>query len=530
MRILTLIALAMLWASLALARPIGIGVPAAPAERDALALTAEIGTLRAIHVLALTPAQLDTVKPILSAQVTEIMAIRKAKIEAQPAVEKAMTDLRTAVLANNGVSDDVKSGVRKAEAPFKGIEKKLEDAGPERAAQVWAVLTTAQGAQFRRLAGMRFQDDATVTKQLAGLLHPRLRDPDRALAMIYRAYGLRGEEISRASVIGKPVLQEWLVQPTAAQGQTSRENCVQRILALPAQGILDARPDSRTERALLDTLLTQKALHYLDPTVPMPPTEHIESPALKSTVTDIRVLNLVNTLYLTPAQAHTLMGLERQAMDQYSVLETRRSALAQRAVPVLRQMRDTLAANTPIDPEIFTQLDAIEKDRRALTIEEAKLDATNLTALKDVVNDNQVMMIANFVPCTVPVQSLTNPERVGQANDNTGLERALGGLRTLPEARLPKAEERLKTGITNAFKRKHYRDEAIAAVTEKVHGIVLDARAMDDAEFKLKVCEMAKELAVPDHIAAGKELDGRIVSYLLSPNLLPILEARFAGK
>jgi hypothetical protein len=504
------------------------GGPLSPEEREAAAVGHEILCYRTVRALQLTPAQQEKLLPVLRTHVNDLITLREAQGRCQPALEPAMTGLRTAVVANNGVSDEVKAKVYRAEAAYKILDEKLEKALPDRAMQAWGVLTTAQGARLRRIASYG-QDDEAVIKTIAAYLPQENRRADeRVLGTIYRLYGLRDLEIPRAVAAGMPALKEWtLLQKGDAFAQ--REACVRRLLQLPETGILVERPDPLTQRFIAGTLLTQKTLHLLDPTVPLPPTEDIESPALKATVNDIRVLNLVNTLYLTPEQTKALIDLGTQANAEDTARRERRQTTLRAALPALRQARDAYAAGREPEPAVKAQLAALEQQRRALQEEDDKQDAKYLAQLKPLLTENQVTMIANFVPCTVPVQSLTNPERVGQANDNSGMERALERLRDTPESQLPRAISRLQDMIKAQFERKHYRPEKIEPVLEKVPEIVRDIRLMDDTEFALQKADLAASLAVPDHIAAGRELDERITTYLLAPNLKPLLQQRMAG-
>jgi hypothetical protein len=456
-------------------------------------------------------------------------AAREAKAKAQPAVLAAMGHLRAAVLANNGVTDETKMAVHRAEAPYKSIEERLEKQTPQRAAQVWALLTTAQGARLRRAGRFGDMTDEAFCAMMAPKLYRRGNGSARALGMLYRAYGLFGEEIPRAIACGTPLFTAWQQLPQD-RAEAQRAEVTRRLLVLPETGILLAQPDDAAVRIITLTVLTQKSLHYLNPHVPLPPLDGVEMPQVQATVADIRVLNLVNTLYLTPEQTRALLGIQNRARADYGVLLARQMEAVRAALPTMRQVRDAYAAGTQPAPALREQMQGLEAKRQEFAAADTSIDKKYLDELKQLLTANQMSMIGNFVPCTVPVQSLTNPERVGQAESTDGMEKALARLREAPEARLEKGVATLQGMIRKHFEKKHYKEEKILAVLATVPGIVAEIRAMEDAEFALKKQELAESLAVPAHIAAGKELDGRVLTYLLAPNLTPLLQGRLGGQ
>ena len=389
-----------------------------PEEMKCLGILARIGAERLLKTLELTEAQKGNVAQLAEERFRELEAIEQAKAVAEPAVLEAMRELRRVVLANNGVPDEVKAAVRRAEAPYKKLMDRLEAADEERAGVVLALLTAEQKAKLRPAQIKRW------------LLNP-------------------GERLPRYEM----------------------------------------------------------------------------SPELRGVVADIRVMNLVNTLYLTPEQSRAITALIGRSETEWAALEQRFTEQARRALPALEQM----AANGGAKPARVRREPALFTRQRAALLRESRgLNERYLAELKQILTPNQISMVANFVPCTVPVKSLTHPERVGQVNDNTGLERALDRIRGMPPRAVGRATENLERAVAAHFKKKRYDDGAIQKVLERVPEVVQSARRMDEAEYKLKRSELAEQLAVPARIAEGRELDRRIVTYLLSPNLAPLLQPQVA--
>jgi len=525
MRAAILFCLCLFVTTVVLAQP--IGRQRSPEEREALAFTHRLAVLHALAALDLTEAQKGQLPAILRPCVSDTIAIREAQAKVQPRVEQAMQDLRAAVLANNGVPDKVKVAVRTAEAPYKVLAKRQEIQQPDVAAKVWALLTTAQGARLRRGVGDEFTvltDAEWMQSVLPSITVPR-KDVDLKLGRLYFRYGLRGDEIKRAVEFGRPIVAN---RQQRALTPKQRQEFFSQLIALPENGVLSEKPDRFTERLIIRLLLDQITLHYLTGEVPLPPVDDPETTAVTGSVNDIRVLNLTNSLYLTEEQMTALAALQRGANDEYARVEERRVALDRQSLPVLRQLI-AAAERGQADPALQVQYQAYRKARTSLQAEEGQIDARYQPRVKGLLTENQLAMAGNFIPCVVPVQSLTNPERIGQAVDNTGTERALERIRTLPEVRVPEAIERLQGRVELAFKNKNYREDRIKDVLAEVPKVAADARAMDDVEFKLKKGELAEQISVPaKKPATGRALDMRLVNYLLSPNLIPMLDNRVA--
>jgi hypothetical protein len=511
-------------AAAALAAP--LGKIASPEEREVTALTHRLAVLRMLSSLDLSEAQRGQLLPLLQAQVREMSAIRDAKIQAQPAVEQAMLGLRQAVFANNGIPNKVKNAVYTAEAPYTALHHQLIDDQEGRAEAIWNMLTTAQGARLRR-GGLT--DEGWVQSVLGAITTPR-NNPDRALRWLYAQYGLREAEVDRAVEFGKPIVTKWQERPDI---ETTEQKLafLSELLAVPVEGILTEQLDNATAQSILYYLLTQKTLHYLTGEAPLPPVESDETAAVKQATSDVQVLNMVNSLYLTDEQMTALLDIDRRVKARYERTEAERVEIYRGLLPVLRKVVAVAEQKQAVTPAFDAVYSGYRSALNLLNAEDGKTDRDVMLELKGLLTLNQLVMTGNFVPCTVPVQSLTNPERIGQVNDNSGMERALAEIRARPDAEVPDIIARLRERVKKDFRRHHYCDEDVAAAVAQVPEIVADARAMDEAEFALKKSKLAGQLSVPPvRPVFGDALNARLAHYLLSPNLIPMLEERLAGK
>lgn len=525
MRGLVLTVVLLLAAAWAAALPMGIAV--SDEERQSAFAGHELAVARTLAVLKLTPAQQQALMPLLNENVTELATIRTAQVKAQGDVSLAMTGLRSVLLANTGVSEAVRKAVTHAEVPYEGIKKWHDQAASRRAAIVWAMLSTAQGTQLRRLAHTAFGaegDDAWI-KNTAGKLKSAPKNPNGLLNDVYHLYGLSSEEIMRAAPIGWPVMQQWAVL-SSQQARGQQQGYLRRLIALPDTGILAPKLDSAMERTINDTLLSGETLHLLDPRTPEPSNEVIESSQLTATLTDIRVLNLVNGLNLTPEQMNSLLTIVGKANGDYQAIAQQRRVLDAPCIMLQQQLRDNYMAGTPLNGTVAAQLSTLGNQLHTLRSQEEYLDSRYAAQVRGILSKDQLTLVADFTPVTVPEQHKTHSEH----SNTSEMETALSFIRTLPVDALPQGEVQLNAQITDAFKKKKYHDTQIQAVLYQAPGIVSQARAMDDATFAAKKRALAQVLSVPDkQPVSGKTLDERLVTYLCSPNLGPIFTNRSAS-
>ncbi|MCU0240945.1 MAG: hypothetical protein MUF51_00820, partial [Vicinamibacteria bacterium] len=289
------------------------------------------------------------------------------------------------------------------------------------------------------------------------------------------------------------------------------------------------RPDAVTERRIAATLLTPHALRLLDPKSEIEAPYEM-APELDATINDIRALNLVNSLYLDQKQMEAMRAILTTAQQEYQALTARERDLAQQYLGVLRTAQASLSSGKFPPLANAEQQKALAEQRKALAETRTSLDERFLGEVRALLTPNQIDMVSNFVPCVVPVQSLTNPERVGQADNASVWEKQIARLRSVPEPRLEMAMARLAERVEETYRRKKHSEDEIEAVLARLPKVVRAARALDDAAFAVKKSELAHEIAVPDKPnAVGKALDERIVNFLLSPNLIPIYTARLSA-
>jgi hypothetical protein len=260
-------------------------------------------------------------------------------------------------------------------------------ATPDDAARVrtaWALLTTAQGARLRRVSAFGVEDEAAVAARLLDAMKPATD----TLPRLYAQIGLQGEEINRAVKAGTPIFAAWQALPTE-EAVAKRADYLDRLLALPEAGILAPAPDARTAQIIADSLLSPEALRRLDPAA-TPPAVSADNEAAWALARALPCERAAKALNLTSAQATRLLALLTAALPAYRDLDTRRAALATKALPTLRALRAGAEKGTAATPEQRTALAELEAQRAALQREEDRLDATNGAAVKALLTPKQL--------------------------------------------------------------------------------------------------------------------------------------------
>lgn len=449
MRYIIILALVLCLAVSALAIPLGTEKSYIVDELNQL--TTQTNTLRLLTRLNLSINQKAAIAPIVREQIQDKNAIIRLENSCSADYEIAIEKLRSAVIANNGVSEEIKQGVRNAQKLYKSMEEKLEKATPIRAEQIWNILNAEQ-------------------KQIA---------------------------VSQGIIAKKRNLNSNIVSPEF---------------------------NEKVEKFILNNLMNQTALCNFDPSWKIDNPQVYQSPKLKSMLADIRVMNLVNSMYLTPEQTKKLIPLIKDAQSDYLSARVKESLIQREAIDNQRKILDTTVFGTKKNVSAENQV--VIKNKRALQTLSKSLDDKYLPKLQSILTPNQIVMAANFVPCVVPVQSLTNPERIGQADGNSKFEKSLERIRTAAPARIQTMTSRLQTQTAELWAKKKHPKYEIDAVIAQIPSVIEQARNMDDAQFALKKCELAQIIAVPAKVAQGAGLDKRLTEYLLSPNLAPILESR----
>ena len=244
---------------------------------------------------------------------------------------------------------------------------------------------------------------------------------------------------------------------------------------------------------------------------------------------DIRILNLVNSLYLTKNQMLALMTKAREAEIKKKTFTTQLGEIAGHSEPSLKEMRGKLMKNEELPKYLTGEVGSSQKrlhDLKDKHKEEMLKLARDVTKI---LNENQLVMVDTYKPCIVPQRSLTHPERVGQAGAAVGIERLLEKIHDMP----PPIYQQRKEGIlmgSAARLEKHTRKEVDTEKEKKRLAKIFDeARALSNLEFDLKKAELAQKILPEENkVKTEKQRLRKVARFFLSPRIIPVLEEKLA--
>jgi hypothetical protein len=142
----------------------------------------------------------------------------------------------------------------------------------------------------------------------------------------------------------------------------------------------------------------------------------------------------------------------------------------------------------------------------------------------------QLMALDNYKTCIVPIMS---KGRIGQADADVGITKMLEEVKAAPEPKYSRLKERLIQRLLGKAKEKAKPGATLDET--KIRADIIEAfegaRIMDDVDFQLQKSSIAEELSnkiLPKKAAPSRK--DKIKRFLLSENIIPILNERLAGK
>ncbi len=160
----------------------------------------------------------------------------------------------------------------------------------------------------------------------------------------------------------------------------------------------DKLPLSDHENELISlTILNRYALYILKPDTDKPATDDVIPNAIKSNLTDISLLNLLNVLYLTPDQSKELMNILQAAKKDYDKLHQDNIKYSEK----YKAFMELLVVNPEIlkkDAATIAKYTDMNKENAIIDADYKTADAIYTKKIKAILTDNQIRTIANLTP------------------------------------------------------------------------------------------------------------------------------------
>lgn len=213
----------------------------------------------------------------------------------------------------------------------------------------------------------------------------------------------------------------------------------------------------------------------------------------------ISLANLILGLNLTGEQLDDLAELTARADQTRARYEQPHVAQLEEMDVSFTDLRHHLLTSGDVPPPIKARARAAETDFKELRLDLQQELADLEAEVRQLLDDGQVQIIEEFVPCLFPPEDLSTPLRVGQAGASSHLVSKLDEIRQLPQNTY---ERHLPKFLDRAMERLQWHEGPIPeadeqAERERVVALIEEIRLMDDLAWALEGKRMAEELIEP---------------------------------
>jgi len=237
----------------------------------------------------------------------------------------------------------------------------------------------------------------------------------------------------------------------------------------------------------------------------------------------VHALNLVNGLYLTREQASRLIPLVRDAAKARRNAEESAAGQAAELRGALDAVREDIVRDGRIAPPTERRYHEVSQKVESV-VDGCREELQQLAvSARNVLTENQLEVVRDFVPCVIPPRSQSDPERVGQADGHSREEALLERVRQVPDERYPEARARILEKVRTLLAR-HLPPSEVGGHLAKVARAMDEARKMGEADFEVKRGKLAEGIALKPERPKKEDVDRRVQEFLLNPAALPLLQ------
>jgi hypothetical protein len=247
---------------------------------------------------------------------------------------------------------------------------------------------------------------------------------------------------------------------------------------------------------------------------------------------EVQLLNLLNGLDLSNEQMAQLLEQARQARDVRARFQERAEERRREMEEILTEFRDLLQAGQKIPEELETRYHAAHRENeRLLHSHEAEI-AVLARQTEAILEEHQRHALEAYVPCIVPPKGEL---RVGQVPDVGGALETLERIRALPEDRFVAGQREIGRRILRRILERAGRGRVVVVDDEAELARILEllgrVRELTPIELEAHGPVLLEELLAPyEKTASPEHLTDKVRQHLLSPEIIPLIEARLAGE
>ncbi len=236
-----------------------------------------------------------------------------------------------------------------------------------------------------------------------------------------------------------------------------------------------------------------------------------------ATAEKIKIANLIIGLELTPQQISTLKNFQREVIQKKEELES--SFLAEKRKALLQEIYAQLRTRGRISPEVAREFHLINSRIKRQYEDFLEWERRKAEEFFAILKPYQQKALEDYVPCIIPPQK---GSRVGQANANSHILRALERIRQIPYFRWERVKHKIAQRIASRDPAYLFMEKSEREAREKeILGVLEEARELSDEEFLLRREELASKLK-PEERRRSPVLV--IMKFLLSSEAAEVLQ------
>lgn len=241
---------------------------------------------------------------------------------------------------------------------------------------------------------------------------------------------------------------------------------------------------------------------------------------------EIRLLNLINGLDLTPKQMEIV--LENAEENQRIRLQFEKALLnrQEEMEAVFEEIRHYLRENKEIPTQAVQKYHRLDREIREARLEIQGEMKGLAEEIEESLEPHQLYQLQEFVPCIIPPKG---EKRIGQARDYKGLTRSLERIRRVPSRIYQQRRGEIVRRTLEGLKlhAPFFSDLDEEEMKRHIESIYDEVRNLEDADFEIQKERLAENLISPfKPEIPSNNLMRKIAGFLLSPEVIPILEAR----
>ncbi|MCD4785793.1 MAG: hypothetical protein K8T10_18395 [Candidatus Eremiobacteraeota bacterium] len=244
-------------------------------------------------------------------------------------------------------------------------------------------------------------------------------------------------------------------------------------------------------------------------------------------VKDVQSLNLLNGLHLSEKQMKELLPIAEKVRKEDAKLKSLYQKKFGKAHEILEEMKSQLMKNNDLSDGLKKRYHPLSEEIRKKKVEyDEEMDILSKD-VASVLNENQKVLLREYQPCLVPVKSIANPDRIGQAGGGEIIQKGLEKIRKVPDAAYPSVKEIILERAEEKIKLYIHDEKYRQKVLKQVATAMDKARTMSDEEFEMKKQELASSIEI-HQTPTGNVEERYIKTFLLNPHLYDILKKKLA--